>query len=141
MTRRLLLAIVTPLLVILLAGCNSQVAEDVAPVERQQIQNVVDEFVTRDTNIPDYEVEIEEVTENWARVSINPVRTEDGESLLYLQKQTETVSEAPTVAATVQPGHEARVEARTGWTIILGPQADFTPAELDEVGVPPEIRQ
>lgn len=140
MPRRLLLAIAMPLVLILLTGCDAQVS-GVAPVERQQIKNVVDEFVTRDTNIPDYEVKIEEVTDTWARVSINPVRTEDSETFLYLQKQAEIVSEASAATATVQPGHEARVEASTGWTIILGPQADFTQGELDEVGIPQEIRQ
>lgn len=131
---------ITLLLLVLIAlvGCVSQ-ESTLNPVERQQIKNVVKEFVVRDTNIPDQEVTIEAVAGNWARVTISPARVEDGADVLYLQKQLDG-SEAPIVQTTVQPGHEARVETTTGWAIILGPQFDFSEAELDQVGVPAWVR-
>lgn len=123
---------------LILSACNSQNVT-VRPVEQEQIENVVREFVVRDTNIPSYEVTIEAIAEDWARVSVEPVQTEGEATTLYLQKQVENAA-APTATIAAKPGHEARAETTTGWAIILGPQADFSQAELDNVGVPSEVR-
>lgn len=120
-----------------LVGCASQTTS-LSPVEEQQIETVVEAYVTRDTNIPEYEIFIEATTEAWARVSIRPAGTSE-RSRLYLHKQI-AGAPAPTVATTVQPGHSSRVQTSTGWVIVLGPQADFSGAELDEAGVPDSIR-
>ena len=122
---------------IALSGC-SELTAPVGPVEEQQIETAVKTYVTRDTNIPEYEAFIETVNEGWARVSIRPAGTSE-RSRLYLHKQTEG-KPAPTVATTVQPGHTSRVKTTTGWVIVLGPQADFSEAELDEAGVPASVR-
>jgi len=123
---------------LVLSACNSQNVT-VRPVEQEQIENVVKEFVVRDTNIPNYEVTVETVAQDWARVSLEPVQIEDDATILYLQKQGEDAA-APTAVIAVKPGHEGRAETSSGWAIILGPQADFSQTELDEVGVPPEVR-
>jgi hypothetical protein len=128
-------------LLLLLAGCALQ-SNSLAPVEEEQIKNVVEDFFIRQNNVPDYEATIEEVAGNWARVSITPVGVEVvGEpAVLYLQNQAEATNEAPTAVANVQPGNTARVTTSTGWVIVLGPQVHFTNAELDSAGVPPQIR-
>ena len=120
-----------------LAACSNAEAE-LRPVEEEQIENVVKEFVTRDTNIPDYEVTIEEATDSWARVSLKPEQVEGPATFLYLHKQA--AEDAPTVETNVQPGNDARVETTSGWSIVLGPQAQFSDAELNEAGVPEAIR-
>lgn len=141
MYQKLLLMLLPVLLIsMIVTGCNSQTS-NLAPVEREQIKNVVKEYVTRDTEIPEYDVEIEEVADQWARVSLKPAGVEGEPAIVYLQNQADLVDEAPTAATTVQPGHEARVETSTGWAIVLGPGVNFTADELNEVGVPPEIRQ
>ncbi|MCB0153495.1 MAG: hypothetical protein KDF65_01770 [Anaerolineae bacterium] len=122
-----------------LSACGPQNRAAVRPVEQEQIKNVVREYVVRDTNIPDYEVTIEAVAEDWARVSLAPAQVEGQTTTLYLQKQ-DAGQAAPTAIIAELPGHEARTQATTGWTIILGPQADFSPAELNEVAVPSEVR-
>ena len=138
-TKSLLLTLIFLIsLAILLTGCGSQTAS-ISPVEEQQIKSMVTTYITRDTNIPEYEVNIEKVDHNWARVSVSPVGTAEQPTHLYLHKQIEGTL-VPTVATTVQPGHTSRVETTTGWAIVLGPQADFTKAELDQVGVPESVR-
>jgi hypothetical protein len=123
-----------------LIGCAGQTAPNLRPVEAEQIENVVEQFVMRDTNIPEFDVDIEQVNGSWARVSLKPEGVKsDEQSYLYLQKQTGD-NAAPTAATTVQAGHESRVETSTGWTIILGPKVEFTESELDAAGVPQEIR-
>lgn len=136
-----LLAIPAVLITLLvLLGCNTTEETTIRPVEQEQIENVVKTFLVRDTTIPEYEVTIEAVVDNWARVSVNPAETEgDQPTFLYLQKQVDAPAN-PTPTLTVQPGHESEVDTTTGWSIILGPQASFSQAELDEAGVPPDIR-
>lgn len=125
---------------LILIGCTGQTNSNIRPVEAEQIANVVEQFVMRDTNIPDFEVDIEQVDDSWARVSLKPEGVSSDElSYLYLQKQIGD-NAAPTAATTVQAGHESRVEASSGWTIILGPKVEFSESELDAAGVPEEIR-
>lgn len=137
--RRQLLLIIG---IILLAGgvlsaCNPQ--NIAGPVEQEQIKNVVKDYVVRDTDIPDYEVTIEAMAKDWARVSLVPAQVEGETTTLYLQKQVEEPG-APTAVIARQPGHEARARTTSGWAIILGPQTDFSEAELDQVGVPVGVR-
>jgi hypothetical protein len=140
MTHKLL---AIPALIIALLGllsCNGAEETTIRPVEQEQIENVVKTFLVRDTTIPEYEVTIEAVVDDWARVSVNPAGTETEQpTFLYLKKEVDAPAN-PTPTLTVQPGHESEVDTTTGWSIVLGPQASFTQAELDEVGVPPEIR-
>jgi hypothetical protein len=130
------------ILPLLLASCTST-SSGLTPVEEEQIKNVVEDFFVRQGNVPEYEVTIEEVADNWARVSIAPAGVDvvGDPALIYLQNQTEASVEAPTAAANVQPGNTARVATTTGWVIVLGPQVHFTDGELDAVGVPAQLRR
>jgi hypothetical protein len=126
------------LLSLLLVGCSAG-APELRPVEEEQIENVVKEFMVREGSVPDYEVNIQQATQSWARVAIEPVGIETEPVLLYLQKQVGGTA-APTADPQEQAGTDARVETPTGWTIILGPQAEFSQSELDEAGVPESVR-
>ncbi|HBY95658.1 MAG TPA: hypothetical protein DEP84_17175 [Chloroflexi bacterium] len=42
---------------------------------------------------------------------------------------------------TEQPEAATQTAAETGWVIVLGPKTTFTEAELDQAGVPEEIRK
>ena len=131
-----LLVLITPLLV----ACNTPSA-NLTPVEEAQIKNVVQDYYVRHTSIPDQVVEIQEVAGNWARVAIRPAGVETAPDLLFLQDHDAADAAAPPAQTTVQPGNQASVTTTTGWTIILGPQAQFTPAELDAAGIPAAIRE
>lgn len=135
-TRMVLLVIIAPLLV----ACDAPSAS-LTPVEEEQIKNVVQDYYVRHTSIPDQEVEIQEVAGHWARVAIRPTGVETAPDLLFLQDHDAAADTAPAAETTVQPGNQASVTTTTGWTIILGPQAQFTPAELDAAGIPAEIRE
>ncbi|MEZ4736745.1 MAG: hypothetical protein R3E79_57425 [Caldilineaceae bacterium] len=126
--------------ILLAAGCGIQ-SDAVRPVEEEQIENVVTDYYVRNTSIPDYDVTIEAVEEEWARVSIAPsgVETEQPD-IVYLQNQAETLIEAPTAVITTALGNTARVATESGWVIVVGPQANFNDEELDAAGVPPFIR-
>ncbi|MFN8466958.1 MAG: hypothetical protein U0X20_15500 [Caldilineaceae bacterium] len=126
---------------VLLAGCSTR-AVQARPVEEEQIKNVVKDYFVRSGSIPDYGATIEEVDGNWARVRIAPVGVNNvnGETILYLQKQNQTLRDAPPPTLDVQPGNQARVTTTSGWTIVAGPQAQFTEAELDAAGIPEAIR-
>jgi len=127
------------LLILLAAGCDIQ-SDAIRPVEEEQIKNVVIDYYTRNTSIPDYDVTIEEVEEEWARVGIAPSGVATEPDILYLQNQAETRIEAPTAVIDTATGNTARVETDTGWVIVVGPQANFSDEELDAAGVPPFIR-
>ncbi|MCE7984394.1 MAG: hypothetical protein DYG89_24740 [Caldilinea sp. CFX5] len=133
----MLLLIVTAPLV---AACNTPSAA-LAPVETEQIKNVVEGYYVRNTSIPEQEVEIQEVVGDWARVGIKPVGVETAPDLFFLQNHATANDEAPAVQTTVLPGNQAPTTTTSGWTIILGPQVQFTEAELDAAGIPTEIRQ
>ena len=135
--QRLFMICIIWLIGIALSACNSQ--DTTGPVEQEQIENVVKDYVVRDTNIPNYEVTIEATTKDWARVSLAPAQVEGETTTLYLQKQVEDAT-APTAVIAAEPGHEARTKTTSGWAIILGPQSNFSEAELDRVGVPAGVR-
>lgn len=124
----------------LVVACDTPSAA-LAPVETEQIKNVVENYYVRNTSIPDQEVEIQEVAGAWARVGIKPAGVETAPDLLFLQNYTTAIDEAPAVQTTVLPGNQAPTTTTSGWTIILGPQVQFTEAELDAAGIPAEIRQ
>ena len=136
MARLAWLVLIAPLLV----ACDTPSA-NLTPVEEAQIKNVVQDYYVRHTSIPDQEVEIQEVASNWARVAIRPAGVETAPDLLFLQDHDAADVTAPAVETTVQPGNQASVTTTTGWTIILGPQVQFTPAELDAAGIPAAIRE
>lgn len=127
---------------VLLAGCSTQ-ANPARPVEEEQIKNVVKDYFIRSGSIPDYEATIEEVDGNWARVRIAPVGVTNvnGETILYLQNQDQTVQDAPPPTLDVQPGNQASLTTPSGWTIVAGPKSDFTDAELNAASVPAAIRR
>ena len=136
MARLAWLVLIAPLLV----ACDTPSA-NLTPVEEAQIKNVVQDYYVRHTSIPDQEVEIQEVAGQWARVAIRPAGVEAAPDLLFLQDHDAADVTAPAVETTVQPGNQASVTTTTGWTIILGPQVQFTPAELDAAGIPAAIRE
>lgn len=137
MKLKLLLTVLFTLVALSLAACNSQTAE-LRPVEAEQIENVVKEFVVRNSTIPEYEVTIENVVDGWAKVSLSPAPAEGEPTFLYLHKATE--GEAPVADVDEQLGNDGRVTTTTGWNIVLGPGAVFSESELDEVGVPETLR-
>lgn len=110
------------------------------PVEEEQITNVVIDYYTRYSGIPEQTVTIDAVEGNWARVSMRPVGVESEADTFYLQNQAASVTAAPTAELQVQPGDQARTATTTGWVIIAGPQVTFTDEELDAAGVPSAVR-
>jgi hypothetical protein len=126
---------------LLFAGCGVQ-ANPARPVEEQQIENVVEEYYVRNGSIPEYEATIEEVDGTWARVRIAPVGVDTlgGGDIIYLQNQDQTPADVPPPTLAVAPGNQAQVTTTSGWTIVTGPQAQFTDEELDAAGVPESIR-
>ncbi len=153
--RPMVSAVLCCCLLVLLFGCSSApdnsstassdgllAGNSLTPVEEEQIKNVVSDYFVRDSGAPAYDVTIEEVEQNWARVAISPVGTENSEpNLVYLQDQAATAIEAPTAEANANPGNIAPVDTTSGWVIIIGPQVNFTTEELDAAGVPPAIRK
>lgn len=114
---------------------------ELRPVEEEQIENVVTDYFVRDSAAPTYIVNVELVENNWARVSMRPEGIENTDDVLvYLQKQSATAIEAPTAEPETDTGNIAPVDTTSGWTIILGPQAQFSEEELDNAGIPPFIR-
>ena len=138
----LILVALLPVVAIVMAGCSIK-ADGARPVEEEQIKNVVKDYFVRNSSVPDYEATIEEVNGNWARVRISPVGvdTANGDVVFYLQNQDQAATDAPPATLNVQPGKQARTTTTSGWTIIAGPQAHFTDAELDAAGVPDAIRR
>jgi hypothetical protein len=137
-----------------LLGCTSSSDRPVAaengllagntldPVEEEQIRNVVEDYFVRNSAVPEYEVTILAVEQDWARVSIAPVGVETpDENLVYLQNQATAAVEVPTADATPLSGQIAPADTTSGWTIIIGPQVTFTEAELNTAAVPQFIRQ
>ena len=143
------------ILSLLAIGCGPQVnapadsqeagalaGDSLRPVEEEQIDNVVTAYFSRDSAAPDYTVTVEEVEEGWARVTMSPLGVENSEpNIVYLQDQSDTAIEASTPDPEVNPGNIAPVETTSGWTIIAGPQVNFSEEELDSAGVPPFIRE
>lgn len=114
---------------------------ELRPVEEEQIENVVTAYFQRDSATPPYVVNIEQVEDAWARVSMRPEGVENSDDvILYLQKQSATAIEAPTIEPDTATGNIGPVDTTSGWTIILGPQAQFSEEELDNAGIPPFIR-
>lgn len=140
--------LMTVAVMLLTAGCTGVApaelgANPVPPVAEEQILNVVEDFYVRQPGlVPEYEAEIEQVERNWARVSIRPVGVEllNGPDIIYLQNQAEAARDVETPTVELTPPRTARVETDTGWTIVAGPQAQFTDEELNAAGIPAYIR-
>ncbi|MEZ4664692.1 MAG: hypothetical protein R2911_44735 [Caldilineaceae bacterium] len=56
---------------VVLAACGPEGA-NVPPTEEEQIKNVAASYFVRNQSLPEYEVQIEEVVDEWARVSLAP---------------------------------------------------------------------
>ena len=126
------------LFVIVACGRSGDV---VSPTAEEQIKNVALSYFVRDSAVPTYEANVEEVVDNWARVTLTPVGTDVNEPLtVYLQNQAESDNPVPTAAPDANPGNIARTESDLGWAIITPPQAHFTPEELNAMAVPAKIR-
>lgn len=112
------------------------------PTEEEQIKNVATSYFVRDQSIPQYEAEIEEVVDEWARVSLAPTTVDAAAEpmIMYLQNQTETENPVPTARPLSEPSEDVEVATALGWAIVTKPQAQFTDEELDALGVPEEIR-
>jgi hypothetical protein len=137
--RRLVFILLMTVAIPLLAACNTPSAS-LTPVEAEQIKNVVEQYYVRNTSIPDQEVEIQKVVGAWARVSIKPTGVATEPNLLFLQNHADATTDVPAAETTVMTGNQASVTTTTGWTIILGPQVNFSQDELDAAGIPDEIR-
>ncbi|MCB0096099.1 MAG: hypothetical protein KDE46_10285, partial [Caldilineaceae bacterium] len=53
---------------LVLTACGRQAA--IPPTEEEQIKNVATNYFVRDQSLPEYDVQIEEVVDDWARVSL-----------------------------------------------------------------------
>jgi hypothetical protein len=121
------------------AGCGGS---GVDPVEEEQIKAVVEGYYVRGLSVPEYEAEVEEVRDGWARVTMRPsgVDNEGGDETFFLQNQGGAGAAEPTRQLSTQPGDTVDVSTPTGWVIVAGPQAQFAPEELEALGVPLEVR-
>lgn len=139
MKTKLIPLIIIAICLPIVAGCGN--SADLRPVEEEQIENVVKDYYVRNTEIPEQEVTIEASTAEWARVSIRPAATDQNSDVasFYLQKQDHISPDIP-VEDRAQPGNQASDTTTTGWSIVLGPQVNFTDAELDGAGVPEAVR-
>ena len=138
------------LTLIFLAACaddpNAPVA-GLVPSEEERILNIVEDYYLSDLyaqnegNIPEYEAVVQAVDGQWARVAISPIGVEsaEGPDLIYLQNSADLVLTPTAEPASSSAANVERADV-IGWTIVAGPQARFTDAELDAAGVPEEIR-
>lgn len=155
MTKRVFAIIVLVLLTLVAAGCRGGGDEGgggASGLEREQIENIVRDYLRRDPNVPEYEIVVDEVEGDWARVTATPAGSATEPEILYLKREIAGVAptpaaEAPTVAAndqqlppTQQPPVATQTTAETGWVVVLGPQTTFTAEELDQAGVPAGVR-
>lgn len=125
---------------LVLAACGPEGA-NVSPTEEEQIKNVAASFFVRNQSLPEYEVQIEEVVDDWVRVSLAPAAVDTQEPMImYLQNQAETDNPVATAMPVGMPSEDVRLSNDFGWVVITQPQAHFTDAELDDMGVPQDIR-
>lgn len=125
---------------LVLAACGPE-GGNVSPTEEEQIKNVAASFFVRNQSLPEYEVQIEEVVDDWVRVSLAPAAVDTQEPMImYLQNQAETDNPVATAMPVGMPSEDVRLSNDFGWVVITQPQAHFTDAELDDMGVPQDIR-
>ncbi|MEZ4711732.1 MAG: hypothetical protein R3A44_31360 [Caldilineaceae bacterium] len=125
---------------LVLAACGPEGA-NVSPTEEEQIKNVAASYFVRNQSLPEYEVQIEEVVDDWVRVSLAPAAVDTQEPMImYLQNQAETDNPVATAMPVGMPSEDVRLSNDFGWVVITQPQAHFTDAELDDMGVPQDIR-
>lgn len=162
MKLRLLAILGTGVLLAVLLGCSSQTSSqtgEISSAEREQIQNVVRQYVTQNGSIPQYSVRVEKTEKDWALVSVKPEGTNTKLTYFYLRRSSgggaaaaaPSLSPAATSVApgTVPPqfnqnppplsGSTPPVVATSGWVIVLGPKETFAKSELAAAGVPPDL--
>lgn len=124
-----------------LAACGRE-ESILPPTEEEQIKNLATGYFVRDPNVPPYAAHVEAVVEDWARVSLAPVGVEstDGPMIMYLQNQANTDNPVATAQPLDSTIENVRLTNDFGWVVITKPQAQFSDEELDELGVPTEIR-
>ncbi|MCB0088517.1 MAG: hypothetical protein KDE54_11440 [Caldilineaceae bacterium] len=124
---------------LVLTACGRQAA--IPPTEEEQIKNVATNYFVRDQSLPEYDVQIEEVVDDWARVSLAAAGVDTQEPMvMYLQNQAETDNPVATAMPVGMPSEDVQISNDFGWVVITQPQAQFTDAELDAIGVPADIR-
>lgn len=151
MGRRIVMLALLVLGLVLLAGCGADDGDGAAGSERQEIQNIVRDYLSQDANTPAYTVDVAEVEDEWALARARPEGVET-EPVLFILKKLEPGEVAPEPAAaapdaatvtpgppTQQPPAATRTSAETGWVVVLGPQLSFSDEELDRYGVPDDL--
>ena len=128
------------LLLLIVAACG-QSDEIVSPTAEEQIKNVALDYYIRDSAVPGYEANIEEIVDDWARVTLTPINAETTEPMvMYLQNQAESDNPVPTAMPMANPGNIAPTNTELGWAVITPPQAHFSSAELNALAIPAKIR-
>ncbi len=149
--RKVGILLIVSILMSMIVACAPEEAElpegQIAPSTEQQIINLVEDYYMGEQNVlnegevPAYEASVDEIDGEWARVSIRPVGVESdqGPDIVFLQNTADLVAR-PTEEAV--SGEAAGLERSdiVGWTIVAGPQVQFTDEELDAAGVPVDIR-
>ena len=150
----LLIGILLPVLL----ACSSQTASqtgEISSTEREQIQNVVRQYVTQNENIPQYNVRVEKTEKDWALVSVKPEGTNSKQSYFYLRRSSGggVPAGAPSLSPSATGNAPGTVPAQlnqnppplslgtppiqttSGWVIVLGPKDTFSKSELQAAGV------
>lgn len=135
------LAIALLLVMTGLAACGSSAA-GVPPAEEESIEAAVEDYYTRSADAPAYVATVEQVEGDWARVSIAPEGVDTGgqPDLFFLRRAPAAGAIAATPSLAGQTGMESLEDTQVGWTIVLGPQAQYSAAELETAGVPESLR-
>lgn len=124
-----------------LAACGSAAA-GVPPSVEEEIEAAVEDYYTRSADAPAYVATVEEVEGDWARVSLAPEGVETGgqPDIFFLRRDASADTVAATPNPVAQTGMENLDDTQVGWTIVLGPQAQYSVAELETAGVPESLR-
>ncbi len=120
--------------------------------EREQIQTAVRNYVTVQPNASQYDITVDKISGNWARVIVKPSGANAQPTYVIMKKQDRSVP-APAPSLTTSPltplagsnppplvVNTPPAQTSAGWAVVLGPKANFTQAELDGAGVPPDVR-
>ena len=160
MNAKRILAILGVVLLLSLLGCSS---EQGAPstVEQEQIQNAVRQYYLQNPNVPAPQITIDKMDQGWARVSVRTTGPTSQATYFFVQRRENsapagapslgpqafsTLPNPPPVSILQTPmagnssSGQPQAGTNSGWVIVLGPKSQFTAAEMDAVGVPPDIR-
>lgn len=124
-----------------LAACGAG-AVGVVPAEEEAIEAAVEDYYTRSADAPAYVATVEQVEGDWARVSLAPEGVETGglPDIFFLRRDASADTVAATPDPAAQTGMENLDDTQVGWVIVLGPQAQYSVAELETAGVPEALR-